>query len=169
MFRAIGVSGNKRQIDGGGGHARQLNLRFFRGFFQPLHGHFVTGQVNTGFRLKSLHQPVDNSLVKIVAAQAVIAVSGQHFLHAVAHLNDRHIEGAAAQVVYHNLLILFFIHAISQRRRSRLIDNPFYIQARNLARVLCSLTLRIGEVGRYGDDRFGNFLAQIALRIFFEL
>src|SRR5690606_25892180 len=55
------------------------------------------------------------------------------------------------------------VHAIGQRRRGRLVDDALDVQTSNAAGVLGGLTLTVVEVRRYGDDRFGDRLAQIVL------
>src|SRR5205807_4993399 len=49
---------------------------------------------------------VDDDLVEVVAAQVRIAVGGFHFKDAVADVQDRDVEGAAAQVEDRDLLVL---------------------------------------------------------------
>ena len=169
MFRAGGVCGDERQVDICLGHAGQLDLGLFGSLFESLHRHLVAGQVDAVFFLKLFYKVVDQSLVEVVAAQSVVAGSCQNFLYAVAHLDDGYIEGTAAQVVYHDLLIGFFIDAVSQRSSCRLVDDSLYIQASNLACILGCLTLCIGEVCRNSDDRLGDRLAQVSLRVRFEL
>ncbi len=115
MLRAGGVRRDERQVDGRAGHAGQLDLGLFGGLLQALRGHFVLAQVDAVFLLELIGQPVDDALVEVVAAQMGVAGSGKHFGHAVAHLDDGHVERAAAQVVDHDLLVVFFIHAVGQR------------------------------------------------------
>ena len=98
-----------------------------------------------------------------------IAVGGQNLGNAVAHLDDGHIEGAAAQIVDHDLLVFFLIDAICQRSGSRLVDDTLDVQACNGACVLGSLTLAVVEVCRNGNDSLGNRLAQISLGISLQL
>ncbi len=99
---------------------------------------------------------VDDALVEVVAAQAVVAVGGQHFDDAVADLQDGDVERAAAEVVNHNLLVGFLVEAVGQRSGRRLVDDTQHFQTRDLAGVLGRLTLRVGEVRRDGDDRLRN-------------
>ena len=169
MLRAGGVRGDEGQADGGGGHAGQLDLGLLGGLFQSLHGHFVAPQVDALCLLELVGQPVDDALVEVVAAQTVVARRGQHFLHAVAHLDDGNVEGAAAQVVDHDLLILFLVDAVGQRRRRGLVDDPLDLKAGDLARVLGGLPLGVREIRRNGDDRFRHLAADIRLRVGLQL
>ena len=98
-----------------------------------------------------------------------ITVGGENLDYAVADFDDRYIEGTAAQVIYHNLLLFFIVQAVSQRSSRRLVDNTLYIQSRNSSCVLGRLTLCVVEICRYGNYSFLYRLAQIALRICLQL
>ena len=169
MLRAFRRRGDKGQVDVGGGGAGQLLLRLLRRFLQSLHGHLVAGQVDALLLLKLAHHPVDHLVVKVIAAQMGIAVGSQNFDHAVADLDDGHIEGTAAQVVYHDLLLFFIIKAVSQSSGCRLVDDTLYIQARDLARVLGGLTLGVVEVCGNGDDGLRHLFADVVFRVRLQL
>ena len=98
-----------------------------------------------------------------------VAVGGQNFGDAVAHLDDGDIEGAAAQVIDHNLLVGFLVNAVGQCRSSGLVDDTLDVQTSDGACVLGGLTLAIVEVSGDGDDRLGNGLAQISLGVSLQL
>ena len=168
MFRTGCVCRNEGQADLRSGHAGKFDFCFFRRFFQSLHCHFVGTQVNALFLFEFVGKPVDNALVKIVTAQAVVTGSCQNLLHAVAHFDDGNIKGTAAEVVHHHLLVIFFINAVSERRRCRLIDDALDIQARDFARVLGRLTLCVGEIGGNGDNRLGHGATEIGFCVAFE-
>ena len=91
--------------------------------------------------LNSDDQILHDALVEVIAAQAVVAGGGQHLDHAVIDLQDGHIEGAAAQVVDHDLLCLLLIHTVGQCGGGGLVDDTLHVQAGDLAGVLGGLTL----------------------------
>ena len=169
MFRAICVSSDEGEVDLGLGHAGQFDLRFFSCLFQSLKSHLVVAQIHAVLSLEGICHPVDDSLVEVIAAEAVIAGSCQHFLDAVAHIDDGNIESAAAEVEYHDLLALLFVHTISKCRGCRLIDDTADIQTSDLACVLRRLTLCVIEVSRNRDDSIRHLLAEIGLRVRFHL
>ena len=169
MLRTGLVSRDKGQVDGGGGHAGQLDLCLFGSLLEALHRHFVGRKVNAGLGSERLHHPVDDALVKVVAAEAVVTGGRENLLHAVAHLDDGNVEGAAAEVIYHDLLVVFFVYAVGQRGCGRLVDDPLDVQTGDLACVLGRLTLCVGEISRNGDDRLRDGLAEISLRVSLEL
>jgi hypothetical protein len=92
--------------------------------------------------LELVGEPVDQALVPVVAAQVRVAVGREHLEHAVADLEDRDVERAAAEVEHRDLLVLLLVEAVGQRRRGRLVDDALDLQARDLARVLGGLALR---------------------------
>ncbi len=169
VLRAGGVSGDVGEVDVGGGNAGELDLGLLSGLTQTLHGNLVGGEVNALGLLELAHEVIGDAGVKVVAAEAVVAGSGQHFNDAVADLEDGHIEGAAAQVVDHDLLVGLFIHAVGQGSRGRLVDDALDIEAGDLAGVLGGLALRVGEVGGNRDDGLGDGLAQIGLGVSLQL
>ena len=169
MLRAGRIRGDIRLVDRGLCHAGQLDLGLLCRFLQALHCHLVGGQVDAVGLLKLAYHPVDDALVKVVAAEVGVACGGEHFEHALADIQNGDIERAAAEVVNHDLLLGFLIHAVSQRSRGRLVDDAQDFQACDLARVLGGLTLGVGEVGRNRDDRLGHRLAEISFCIRLEL
>ena len=169
VLRSAGlVNADERQGDLGAGDAGQVDLSLFSGIFQTLHRHLVAGQVNAVRGLEAGNQPVDNSLVEVVAAQVVVTSSCQNFLNAFTHLDDGYIEGTAAEVIYHDFLVAFLVSAISQSSCGRFVDDTLYIQACNMASVLGCLTLCVGEVCRAGDNCFGNRLAEVSFCVCFQ-
>ena len=169
MLGAGSVSSDEGQVDLAAHSAGQLDLCLLGSFLQALSGHLILAQVDAVLSLEGVSHPVDDALVEIVAAQMGVAVGGQNFGDAVAHLNDGDIEGAAAQVVDHDLLVIFLIDAVCQRSGGRLVDDTLDVQAGDGAGVLGSLTLAVVEVSRNGDDGLGDRLAQISLRISLQL
>jgi len=169
MLRPVGVGGDEGQVDLGRRGRRQLDLRLFGGFLQPLQCQLVTAQVDAFVLLEAVGEIFDDLAVEIFTAQEGIAVGRLHFEHAVTDLEDRDVEGAAAKVIDRDRLVLGLVEAISQRRRGRLVDDAQHFEARNLARVLGCLALRVVEVSGNGDHRLRHGFAQIALGGFFHL
>ena len=164
-----GIGSDEGQVDIGAGHAGKIAFGLLGGLLQPLQCHLILAQVDAVGLLEIIGHVVEQTLVEVIAAQVVVAGGRQYLLYAVAHFDDRDIEGAAAQVVHHDLLLLLLIDAVGQGRGGRLVDNTLDLQAGDLTGILGGLTLGIGEVGRYGDDRFGDLFAQVALGVGLQL
>ena len=169
MLRAGCVRGDIRLVDRGLRHAGQLDLGLFRSFLQALHGHLIGGQVNAVGLLELCNHPVDDALVKVVAAEVGIARGGQNFQYALADVEDGNVERAAAKVINHDLLLGFLVYAVCQRRCSRLVDDTQHFEARDLTRVLGRLTLGVGEIGRDRNDRLRYRLAEVGFRVRLQL
>ena len=169
VLRAGGVRGDIGKIDVGGGHAGELDLGLFSRFLQALHGDLVGGEVDALGLLELVDEIVDDAVVEVVAAELGVAVGGQNLDDAVADVEDGHIEGAAAEVVDHDLLVGLFIDAVGESRGGGLVDDSLDLEAGDLAGVLGRLTLGVVEVGGDGDDGFGDGAAEIGLGVGLQL
>ena len=169
VLRAGSVSGDIRLVDGGLAHAGQLDLRLLSSFLQALHSHTVVRQVNAVGLLELVNHPVDDALVEVIAAEVGITCGGQNLQNALADIQDGYIERTAAEVVNHDLLLRFLIYAVSQRSSGRLVDDTQNFQTCDLAGILGSLTLRVREVSRNGDDRLIYRLAEVCFCVSLQL
>ena len=88
---------------------------------------------------------------------------------AVADVEDRDIERAAAEVVDRDLLVLLLVEAVRERSRGRLVNDALHVKTGDAAGVLRRLTLLVVEVGGDGDDRLGDLLAEERLRVLLQL
>ena len=163
MSRPFGVARDEGQIDLDRIAEREVAFGLLRGVLEPLERHRVAAQVETGVLLKPIDQVLDDAAVEILAAEEGIARGCEHFDHAVRHLEDRDVEGAAAQVVDGDLLITHPTHAVGEGRRGRLVDDPKDFESCNLARVLGALALCIIEVGGHRDHRLLHRLREVLL------
>ena len=169
VLRAGSISGDIRLVDGGLAHAGQLDLRLLSSFLQALHSHLVVRQVDAVGLLELVNHPVDDALVEVVAAEMGITSGGQNLQNALTDIQDGNIERTAAEVVYHDLLLGFLIYTVSQCCRSRLVDDTQNFQTCDLAGILGSLTLRVREVSRNGDNGLRYRLAEVCFRISLQL
>ena len=167
MFRSGSIRRNKRQVDVAGHTARKFDLGFLGCLTQTLYRHLIGRQIHTGLLAETVDQPVNDFLVEVVTAQAVVTGSSKHFLHAIAHFNDGNVERTAAEVIYHDLLIVFFINTVGKCCRCRLVDDTLDLKPCDLTRILRCLTLCIGKVSGNRDNRLGHLVAEISFRILF--
>ena len=152
------------QVDFGRSRRRKFNLGLLGSLLQALQSHRVLTQVDVVLGLERLGHVVDKHVVEVITSQVRIAVGRLNLEDTVAQLQDGDIERTATEVVYGNLHILaLLVQTVGKRCGRRLVDDSANLQTGNLARLLRGLTLRVGEVGRHGDNRLGYLLAQIVL------
>lgn len=80
-----------------------------------------------------LHQVIDDALVPVVTTEVVVTVGGLHLDDAVTDLQERHVEGAAAEVEDEDRLVVL-VEPVRQRGGGRLVDDAQDVEARDLMR-----------------------------------
>ncbi len=164
VLRPGGVGGDEGQVDLGLGRGRQLDLGLLGGFLQALQGELVVPEVDPLLLLELVGEVVDEPHVEVFAAEEGVAVGRLHLEHAVADLEHGNIEGAAAEVVDRDGLAFLLVEAVGERRRRRLVDDAQHLEPGDLAGVLGRLALGVVEIGRDGDHRLLDLLAEEAPR-----
>ena len=164
-----GVGGDERQVDLRLLRGRQLDLGLLGGLVEALEGHRVLRQVDRLVLLELAREPVDDRLVEVVAAEVVVARGRLDLEDAVADLEHRHVERAAAEVEDEDRLVGLLVEAVGQRGGGRLVDDALDVEAGDLAGVLGRLALVVVEVGGDGDDRAVDGLAEVGLGVGLEL
>ncbi len=154
MLGPVGVGGNEGQIDLGGLGRRQLDLGAFSAFLEALQREPVGAKVDPFLLLELVGEIIDDLGVEILAAEEGVAVGRLHFEHAVADLEDRDVERAAAQIVDRDRLAVLLVHPRRRApRRSGSLMMRSTVEAGDLAGVLGRLALGVVEIGRDGDHR----------------
>src|SRR5713226_2818960 len=97
MLRSGLVGRDEREVDLGLLRRAQLDLRLLRGLLEALQGLTVVAQIDALVLLELVDEPVDDPLVEVVAAEVRVAVRGLHLEDALAELEDRDVERAAAR------------------------------------------------------------------------
>ena len=98
-FGPARVGREERQVDRRLLHVGELDLRLLRRVLEALEDHLVLGDVDAGVLLELGDQPVHDQVVDVVAAEVRVAVGRDDLHDVVADLEDRDVEGAAAEVV----------------------------------------------------------------------
>ena len=130
----------------------------------------VCGQIDPVVVLELGDQPVDDPLIPVVAAQLGVAAGGLDLEDALADLEHRHVERAAAEVVDEDRLVVgLLVESVGQRGRGGLVDDAQHFEAGDLAGFLGGLALGVAEVGGDGDDGLGHLGAQVRLGVPLQL
>ena len=107
--------------------------------------------------IEFLRNVIDDDVVPIFAAEAMIAVGREHLDAMSFDPHDRDVEGAAAKVEHENRLVFIeLVEAIGQRRSGRLVDDLQDIQPGQTAGGDRRGAFRVVEISRHGDDRVGH-------------
>ena len=148
---------------------RQFDLRLLGRFLQALQREHVLAEVDSLLLFELGNDVVDDALVEVLATEEGVAIGRQHLelllaVH-VGDFDDRHVEGAATQVVDGDLAVtlLVLVQTEGECSRGRLVDDALDVEAGDATRILRGLALGIVEVGRHGDHRFGDRLAEVVL------
>src|SRR5258705_7160250 len=169
MLWSRSIGSDERQINISLDRRRKFDLCFLGSFSETLQGLAILAQIDSLITLELFNQPVDYSLIKVVASQVRIPGRAFHFKDPVAYFKNGNVKGSPTKVENQNRLVLFLIQSISQRGRSRLVNNAQHIKTGNLPRVFRCLTLCIIEVSRHRDNRVLHLFAQIATGVVREL
>jgi hypothetical protein len=167
VLRARRIGRDVRQVDVGLRAVGQLDLGLLGRFLQALQREHVLRQVDALVLLELGDDVVDDALVEVLAAQEGVAVGGQHFELLLAvdvgDLDDRDVEGAAAQVVHGDLAVALavLVQAEGQGRGGGLVDDALDVQAGDAAGVLGGLALGVVEVRRHRDHGFRDGFAEV--------
>ncbi|MNK62765.1 NAD-specific glutamate dehydrogenase [compost metagenome] len=163
------VGGDEGQVDIGGHDRAELDLGLLGSFLEALEGHAVLGEVDALFLLELGDQPGDDALVEVVTAEVGVTGRGLDFEDAVAQLEDRDVEGAAAEVVDQDGVVMGLVLTVGERGGGGLVDDAQDFEAGDGAGVLGGLALLVVEVRRNRDDGLGDLLAEVGLGVGLQL
>jgi NAD-specific glutamate dehydrogenase len=164
MPRPLRIARDEGQVDLDRVAQRQIAFRLLRRVLQALERHRVAAQIEAARLVEPFDEVLHDAAVEILAAEEGVARGREDLEHAVGHLEDGNVEGPAAEVVDRDLLLARAIHAVGERRRSRLVDDAQDLEARDLAGVLRALPLRVVEVGGDRDHRLLHRLREVLVR-----
>jgi hypothetical protein len=169
VLRPVRVRGDEGQVDLGLRDRAQLDLCLLGRLVEPLQRLRVLPQVDAVLLLELLGQVVDDPPVEVVAAEVGVTGGGTHLHDTVADVEDADVERPAAEVEHQHRLVLALVHPVGQRRGGRLVDDPQDLEAGDPPRVAGGCSLRVVEVGRDGDHRLGDPLAEVPSGVVGEL
>ena len=160
---------DKWKIDRHDALRRKCLFRFLRRFAYPVEGNRIFCQIYFFLFPELLHDIICQLLIKIITTKMVVPRRCKYLDQSLSDFNQRNIKRTASQVVYHDLLWLSIVQAISQRRGSRFVDDPQHFKPCDPACILGRLALRIIKISRNCDHRLIHRLAEITFCILFQL
>ena len=169
MLRTGRVGRDEGQVDLGLLRRGELDLGLLGRLLQALQRKLVATQVDARLFLELVREIIDDAHVEVLAAEEGVAVGRLHLEHAVADLEDRDVERAAAKVIDGDGSRLALVEAVSERGSRRLVDDAQDFEARDLAGILGRLALCVIEIGGHRDDRLLDFLTEMRLGRLFHL
>src|SRR5690554_1457598 len=169
VLRTRRIRGEEREIHLRLEFARQLDLRLLGGVLQALKDHLIVRDIDAGIAPKFLDEIIDDRLIDIISAELCITVGRDDVDDVTADLEDRNIEGPAAEVVNDDEVVILLIEAVSERGCGRFVDDPLDIETGDFTRILGRLALRVVEIRRDRDHGLGHALTQIILGRLLEL
>src|SRR5437763_5355644 len=100
----------------------------------------------------------------------MVATGREHLDPVIDNAHDGDVERAAAEVEYENGVVLIqFVETVSERARSRFVDNLENVQTGELPGRDGGGAVRVVEIGRHRDDRISDWLFEIFLGIALQL
>ena len=169
VLRAAGVGGHEGQVDVIDLRAGQGDLRLLSLFLDALERVGLLAEVDARVLLELVEDPVHHAVVPVVTAEVGVAIRGLDLKDTVADFQDTDVEGAAAEVIHRDLLVLLPVEAVGERGGGGLVYDAEDFQTGDLARVLGGLPLGVVEVCRDRDDRLGDGFAQARFGVGLEL
>uniref|UniRef100_A0A1I8HHL2 Protein kinase domain-containing protein n=1 Tax=Macrostomum lignano TaxID=282301 RepID=A0A1I8HHL2_9PLAT len=139
--------------------AAQRSLRSLSRSPKASHSPSVAAHVLAVLALELLHQVLNQTMIKVLAAEVGVAGGCAHLEHAaLRHCQDGHVERAASQVKDENVLLTLqvLVQTVGQCRSSRLVHDAQHVQSGNRPGILRCLSLTVVERRRHVLQIEGN-------------
>ncbi len=170
VLRPARVGCEERQVDLRLRDRRQLDLRLLGRLAQTLDHHLVLGDVDALVLLELGDQPVHDDAGRCRRRRGACRRWSRRPRRPSRRPRGWRYRTCRRRSRRHgDEVVLALVEPVGERRRGRLVDDALDVEAGDAARVLGRLALRIVEVGRDGDDRLGDLLAEVILGRLLEL
>ena len=130
----------------GARHPRQCMLGFARALLKLGDHRQVVPRVRAERLLHAIGDEVDEDVVPVLAAEAVVAGGRQHLVSIAPEAHHRHVEGAAAEVVDEDRPRAVAVGAVGQARRRRFVQQRQHLEAGELRGLLRRAAGVVSEV-----------------------
>ena len=106
VFGAVFGGGDEGETNIGDADSGEFDFGFFCGFCEALEGLAIAAQIDPLLFDKFFRKPIDDFAIEVVAAQLGIAAGGLDLKDSIAHIQNRDIKGATAEVKDQDFLLL---------------------------------------------------------------
>ena len=142
---------------------REVDLEALGGRAEPLEGLRIGAQVEPMQLEEGVRHSLGDGAVDVVSAEERVPRRRQDFVEVARELEHRAVERPASVVVNGDPLALRAPESVRERRRRRFVQDSQHVEARHAAGHLRRRPLQLVEVGRDGDHRPADLLAQRGL------
>merc|ERR1712232_631977 len=111
--------------------------------------------------LKLIEEMPRDPPIEIYTTKMRIASCGNNLKDTVIESQNGNVQGAAAQIIYDDILLRFLVESICDRCGSRVIDNPQHGQTSDGAGIFCRLPLRIAEMRGHSQNSLAYLPPQV--------
>ena len=117
-------------------------MRLLGRLLQSLQCQPIIAQINPLLLFELVGQPVDDTLVEILAAEKGIAVGRLYFEDALGDIEDRNVKGTAAKIIDRDFAGALLFEPIGKSGGGRLVDDAQHFEPGDPPGVLGGLALR---------------------------
>src|SRR5690606_39080310 len=121
-------------------------------------------RIDARFDEDTLADMVEENLVEVVAAEMVVAVGCEDLENVAGDLQDRDVEGSAAEIEDSIRAGALAAEAVRERGGGWFINNAEDFEAGHFGRGFCRSALLVVEVRGDRDDGLADLLAEVILR-----
>lgn len=123
------------------------------------------GITNLVLALELIDEVVDQTVVEILTTQVSVTGSRLDLEDTLLNGQERNIEGTTTEIEDEDVALTLdlLIETVGNGSGGRLVDDSENVEASNETGILGSLTLRVVEVGRDGDDSVVDGLTEVRL------
>lgn len=157
------IGSDERKVDIGLDCGGELHLRLLSSLTDTLNSHAVSREINAAVLLELLDEVADKDDIEVLPTKMGVSIGRLDLEYALLDLEDGNVESTTTKIEDSDDTVLILVETIGQRGSRRLVYHTENVQPSNLASILGSLTLRVVEISRNGDDSVLNRLVKICL------
>ena len=112
--------------------------------------------------LEFVDHVLEEPLIEVVPSQLGVPVRSKHFERPLgSDIQDRYVECPSSEIIDRDNLVSFLIDSVAQSGSGGFVHDSLDLKSCDLSGIDRRLPLVVIEVGRHGDDRFGDLLSEV--------